>query len=288
MHIKTNEGKRNYYLSRNIFFVLLFGIWIIGCTFRSNHPDIARYIQTVPYASSSEDINIDVITDTDNVLHLVWQSKEEGIKHQMSSDSGKSWSEPVSIDSALSNLSSAEGPRIFDYKNIVHIFWRRQGFNLLTSFDHGKSWINKSTKLFEKLSIANYEIMADDHVIYFAYNNREGLFLLRSDDFGFNWTDPKQITSFGSIQPALASPSIAIYNNMVYLLWSQMDTQSSISGFYPSKLFVAHSQDHGKTWSAPSAIATDNLRRKGTFLPIRKSQDKRNSTTGIYFAVPVS
>ena len=251
MYIKPRQRKKNLSLFKHTLIIILLGILGAGCSVGNNHPDIDHEIHTVPEVLSNDDIHIDIVTDDNNGMHLVWQSKEKGVYYQRSNDSGRSWSEPVAIDPEASYRSLAEGPRIFSYKETLQIFWRHQGFNLKTSFDLGQTWINQPMKIFKGIPIAKYEITADDNVLYFAYNNHEGLFFRRSDNSGIDWTDSKKLIGFNG-PPQVSAPSMAIWENTAHLFWSELDT-----GLMSGKLYLARSEDRGKTWSRPIEIDTD-------------------------------
>ena len=123
MPIKMKEWKTTLRIFHNVFLIILFSLFVTGCSFSSNHPEIDNQIQTVPNVSSKEDIHIDVIADAHNAIHLVWQSKERGLQYQTSRDNGSNWRQPITIDHEVSFGSSTEGPRIFNYKDTLLIFW---------------------------------------------------------------------------------------------------------------------------------------------------------------------
>jgi Neuraminidase (sialidase) len=71
-----------------------------------------------------------------------------------------------------------------------------------------------------------------------------GVYALRSDDLGLNWTSPKRMGSETASHPDLATAG----KERIAVVWDAREGETS-------QVFAAFSEDGGETWGAPVKIS---------------------------------
>ena len=92
--------------------------------------------------------------------------------------------------------------------------------------------------------------IAKDGIYHFVWFSnapgRHGLFYANSSDQGKHFSSP---VNFGHFQSQASHPDVLSLNQHVYVAWKEFDGQ--VTGVY-----LMHSSDGGKSWSAPQHIAS--------------------------------
>lgn len=84
------------------------------------------------------------------------------------------------------------------------------------------------------------------HVVWYTNGaKRQGLFYARSGDGGETFSAPMSLGREGQVP---SRPTVVANKSRVYLAWKEFDGQNSV-------VFCVRSQDDGRTWSKPEAIA---------------------------------
>lgn len=242
----------NHRSRSKIVFTFVLGIFVIGGALylvtKGGTKEIAPSADSVKFAQSDNAIYFDFALDGNGNIHLVWQSKEQGLQYQKKTDLGNMWSQPILIPQASVSLRSHD-PRIIANGNTIQIFWLSQGLNQQTSFDSGTSWTDMAKKILPDVPVREFEIDSEGKQIYLVYNNREGTFFLRSDNFGEHWTPPERIARYIGTSTVISRPAITVSDHKIHVLWSQLDTRTIVStGISQGKLFYLRSNNLGRSW----------------------------------------
>lgn len=228
--------------------VVLYVVSDLGFLYDEQHPAYSKQIRTVPHVSSEEDLYLDVEEDSGETLHLIWHSKEGGVRYQRSGNEGESWTDPTTLAAPTGDLIRHR-PRIFHHDGELTALWWDRGMKTGTSADGGQTWSRQSRPLFQDTTApGTYALTFEEETAYLTFSNRDGVFFSRSEDFGQTWSQPTKVSS--DVETYISDPpDLAASGEDVYLLWALNE-----------KLFWARSTDGGRTWDKSTPIDTDRSR----------------------------
>ena len=185
-----------------------------------------------------------------DTIHVVWfditSSTTSVIYYIRSTDSGRTWNNPVPITSVAGN---AWNPAIAVVGSNVHVVWREinpsnnhRASYYQHSLDGGSTWTSKvfldSTADWPAISISgNIVYVVNDVVTSQSPYNTE-IFFLRSLDNGVTWSGPQQLT-FATGRSE--DESIHAEGSYIHMSWNDNRTNQF-------QIFYKESADYGVTW----------------------------------------
>lgn len=148
----------------------------------------------------------------------------------------------------IPHTSGVESGRIISLDNNTHLIFyvgEDKKLNLLKTVDNGLSWVDN---VFTNISLLNYTdenysiIKTINNNLILVYTSIDGIYMSRSTNFGYNWTDPVKILSLYSIV------SLKLTETKDGVLWLSFRNLSGAIRFIKST-------NGGTSWSAPANLA---------------------------------
>ena len=181
-------------------------------------------------------------------LHVVWEYVQgfySEIYYKRSPNAGANWDAETRL---TNNNTYSRSPSVAVFNSNLHVVWydNRDGDNEIyykRSLDNATNW-SEDLRLTNNTGSSEYPSVAvsgsEVHVVW--TDNRDGdneIYYKRSLDNGTNWSDDIRLTNSNG---SSYSPSIAVSNSGVYLVWIDSRTGSD-------EIFFKRSLDNGVNWS---------------------------------------
>jgi hypothetical protein len=223
-------------------------------------------ITSVPYKISS----ISSVADTQNNIHLVWvQSSlsenddiEPGIFYALWN--GKEWSKPAPIIINLAGMPTQLSLTKDNQERLLLGWVDEANGELLFSWANSSranvplEWTSPKVLPSPTKLISSPNILIDGNgSILVAYaislNENRGIYIVRSDDLGENWSSPSRVfDGISADWDSVDQPEIVLTGDgKIHALFSQYlvrgDTQ-------PLGLYYSQSVDGGTTWDEPKSV----------------------------------
>lgn len=205
------------------------------------------------YASAAPEIEY-----INSKLHVVFLGSPPNVGvyypyHIISSDGGRTWSEPHLIDPSRAGY----GPRLASISNSLYVtYWREhQRLSMATSSDEGQTWSNRAyhiedgtlqyinlIKSQNRLHIFCEAGFSLDSVHYTEVIYRN------SDDYGATWSERMYISTLDENWDS-APNAVADDNGRIVVIWRRYRNNNL-------NVFVRVSLNNGDTWEPPYALAS--------------------------------
>jgi hypothetical protein len=167
--------------------------------------------------------NVDIYSNDKNV-YVVWQqsnSTHSTVVIRISDDFGKSFGS----EKVLSDYSSDSYPKVFADKSNVYISWNVDADNRFHSNGVQKQQESKG--------------------------NEPGIYFIKSEDFGKNFTSPIRFDHNGSFNNGKSQ--VSVFDEYVYVTWVQSDAVNKLGN-----LFTAKSSDGGQNFTIDQIPLSEN------------------------------
>ena len=205
--------------------------------------------------------HIDLIADQLGNFHVVWledpeENGHQSLRYAQSTDSGKQWSQPVTLDG--SSCSCCPNTFALSPKNELSILYRDmtpRDMSLMQSSDGGQTWQGISTvgdfrwnfngcphtggglKYVEHVDAAQLH-----SIVWTGIEDKPGLYHLSSNNNGQTWTIP---TKLG--EKAIHG-DIAVHDSRnITAIWNEMEADGL-------SIFYATSENGGASWLTPKRL----------------------------------
>lgn len=174
-------------------------------------------------------------------IHIVWQGYPNiggiGIFYTKSIDDGKTWSNQTKLCSG----KSSKNPKIAISQNRIHVVWSKDDvIYYRRSTNRGDKWrgILKLSEASSECSSPNIAVFNEKVYVVWAqeYYYPRGLYFIKSDDNGINWSKAKRLSKEVKVE----NPSIAVYQNKIHVVWEDLEGIR--------RLFYRKSNTYGNTW----------------------------------------
>ena len=197
------------------------------------------------------------ISVSGSIVHIVWPDERDGvgeIYYKRSTDNGLSW-EP---DTRLTDVLAYSGnSSLAVFGSSVHAVWEdyrdlNQEIYYKHSTDSGQTW-GTDMRLTNNSALSwTPSIAAINSIVHLVWRDeRDGnneIYYKKSIDGGTNWGVDTRLT----INPSNSfSPSIAVYDSLVNIVWDD-DRDGN------SEVYYKRSSDSGSNWS-PDIRLTNNI-----------------------------
>lgn len=223
-------------------------------------------IASVPYKISS----ISSVADTQNNIHLVWvQSSlsenddiEPGIFYALWN--GKEWSKPTPIIINLAGMPTQLSLTKDNQERLLLVWVDETNGELLFSWANSSraniplEWISPKILPSPTKLISSPSILIDGTgsiVVAYAIslNENRGIYIVRSDDLGENWSSSSQVFDGVSADwESVDRPEIVLSGDgKIHALFSQYLVRGETQ---PIGLYYSQSVDGGARWSEPTAV----------------------------------
>lgn len=219
-------------------------------------------------ANDRAQAHIDLITDEHGDFHAVWledpqESGHQSLRYARSIDSGKHWSEPVTLDD--STCSCCWNTLALSPDNHLNVLYRDMAprdMSLMQSANGGVTWKKASSVgdfqwKFEGCphigggltSIGSDKNFQLHSVAWTGAEQISGLYYLTSIDGGQSWSLPKKLGNMAT------NGDVAAYKyvdkHLVATIWNELEDEGVT-------IWLSQSSDGGATWSAPQRLASAN------------------------------
>ena len=204
------------------------------------------------------------------IIYVVWQDQTPGnldIFFSYSTDGGKTFSTPINISNTEDNSFE---PRLAAFNNYVYVVWGEGGDRegevtesdevfFVASSDFGQTFgtIQKLDSVDFDRESTETDIAAFNDNVYVVWQNEDEddgaeIFFVASNDNGQTFGDIQNLSNddFRSIDP-----SIAAFNNDVYVAW---DNETTDDG---RQIFFVASNDNGQTFGDIQNLSNDEDKR---------------------------
>jgi hypothetical protein len=214
-----------------------------------------------PAANNAGDqSHADLIADLNGNFHSVWLEDPEengyqSLRYARSENHGLNWRKPETLDD--STCSCCWNTFALSSKNTLNILYRDmkpRDMALLQSSDGGKKWqrlglVGAFGWQFDgcphnggALTYAGADSTRLQSLVWTGLDAKAGLYHLRSDDNGLNWSTPKKMGN-----TAVHADIAALDTNHVAAIWDEMEADGA-------GIFYASSEDGGLTWLPPKRL----------------------------------
>ncbi|HEC82154.1 MAG TPA: exo-alpha-sialidase [Thermoplasmatales archaeon] len=201
-----------------------------------------------------------VVAVNATIVHVAWKDYRNGnpeIYYRRSVDNGQSWSEVQRITYNSSRKNNIYDVGIVVDGSNVYLVWKdyRSGSSEVffkKSVDNGESWGSDQRLTYDYTPSYAPCMAVNGENIYIAWEDwghRSNICFMKSSNAGVNWTEKIFLTENVTAGDS-EHPSLAVWENKVYLVWQ--DTRTGNSEIYFKK-----SIDYGESWNETRRI-TDN------------------------------
>ncbi len=220
----------------------------ISCISQKQNSEIL--INSIPQSNSSMELSFDFDIDSNGVIHLVSSDDSAGVRYFKFQKSDNTWLKPVQLGLG----KTVSNPKIFINNNIITIIWNNEGLNIQQSLDNGDNWSNNSGKILSQFPVQEYRFSYNKNELTCIFSNRNGLFIVRSDNQGITWEQPAQI--YHSTNQDFSPSELSYSNKELYsmIVWAEKD-----------EIYYIFSDNRGESWSTQKFIPANRMHINSVF-----------------------
>jgi hypothetical protein len=204
-----------------------------------------------------------LLSGADGLLHALWleQDADSALSHERiiryAYWDGADWSRPAPIvEGNVDQITAVVSPN-----NRLLLVWRdrQQGALWFSQVELAQAafpaqWSPPRELVSNETAVSHPELMVtDSNTLYMTYavtlNEGRGIYLRRSDDGGFNWSESILVFDAAAANYSMVDdPHLTkTADGTLHLMWSRHDL---LQGSQPIAYYYVQSSDQGETWSS--------------------------------------
>jgi hypothetical protein len=211
----------------------------------------------------------DIAVDSTGQVHVVWSSGAEGYDTVMytTSKNGQEWSDLTDIMALVSGGEVTRPALLIDQQGTLHMSFRETSVYYshapVDSARSATAWLppdllsTSQVAYFSRLALDGHgklHLVFTENVISPECPICYHVFYRRSDDNGFNWSTPLDISN---LPTGSAKPQVLIdKQDYIHVVWEAGRGGSYGQLVDPTQVMYAASYDGGNTWTSPIELNT--------------------------------